>query len=274
MARVSTRALPVFPMKHLGITLLGFLEVIRGIACVIITLALLAGVAAGVAMLFFGKAPAKITVPHLQGSTVPEAERTLQPLGLTLRVTGRDYSPTVKQDTVLRSRPYEGKQVKRGRVVEVVLSLGARSVTLPKVVGLPVDAADGKLADAGLRVAEIRRKASDRPRDEVLEQIPGAGKQVGRDDSIVLIASGGSSFGLVSAKEGAPWVFRRVRITVPRGPALQRVQVLLPDAPEEERTAYDRVHRPGDQVSVSIVARKGWRLQALVMDKQVHETAL
>ena len=65
-----------------------------------------------------------------------------------------------------------------------------------------------------------------------------------------------------------------MRVTVPKGGTLQRVQVIVPDAPDEQRIAYDRVHRPGDQVSVNITGRKGWRVEVRVIEKQVFETTL
>ncbi len=261
-------------MKQAGLLILGVLEVIRGVAGIAITLALLAGVAGGLALGVLGTAPEQVKVPALGRLTVSEASEVVLRSGLTLRVAGREFSGDVQEDRIIRSRPYGGKRVKRGRAVEVIVSLGPRTVSLPKVVGMSLEAAEDRLGQVGLRVSEVRRAASAAPRDQVLEQHPAAGETVGRRDGVVLVASGGAGFGIIEVADGPAWVFRRVRITVPRGAPLQRLQVTLPDAPDEQRAAYDRVQRPGDEVSVSIAGRKGWHVEVRLADKQVFETTL
>lgn len=249
-------------------------EMLRGVVGMALTLAVIGGGAAAMIMLLLGGPPRQVTVPKLEGLTVAEAEKRLAGEGLKLRVAGREHHPEAREDTIARTEPRAGKSVKSGRVVQVFISLGPRTVKMPKVTGLTVTAAERALHDAGLMVEEIRRKTSEEARDIVLEQHPAAGLQVERQEGVVLVASGGERFGIIETSEGPPWVFKRLRLVVPKAPPLQRVQVLLKEGGGEERVLYDRVHKPGDEVRVSIAGRKGWRVRAKVVDKQVFEQEL
>lgn len=261
-------------MKTVAAILLGMLEVARGIAIVAVSLGLFAGAVAGIALTVLGTRAEQASVPKLQGLTEADADDLLVARGLSLEVVGREYHADVKQDGIIRCNPYEGKRVKRGRAVECVLSLGPRTVLVPRLVGLSIASAEARLGKSGLFVDDIRRERSDSPRNQVLRQHPAAGAKVGRSEGVILVASGGSRFGVVEASSGASWVFKRVRLTVPRGAPLQRVRMTLRPSEGEERTAYDRVHRPGDSVRVNIVGRRGWRIQVSVCEKKALEAAL
>lgn len=254
--------------------LLGFLEFVRGLAGIAVTLALFAAAGALIVMGLMGTTPKPVKVPTLRGLPATDAQKVAAAAGLQLKVTGREFDPKVGQDRVIATKPYEGKRVKRGRVVECIVSNGPRSVLMPKVEGLTLPAAEERLGQKGLGIGEVRREASDVPVDQVLGQDPGAGSQVERGHGIILTVSGGQDFGRVVDPDGTTWLYRRVRVTVPRGAPLQRVQVILHDSDGNDDTIYDRVHRPGDAVSVDLIGRSGWRVEVLVTDKQVFSERL
>lgn len=249
-------------------------EMLRGVVGTALTLGVIGGAAAVIVMALLGGPPKQVMVPDLKGLTVAEAEKRLEAEGLKLRVGGREYDADAPEDTISRTDPHAGKRVKTGRVVQVVISVGPRTVVMPDVTGLTLVAAERRVHDAGLTVEEVRRKASEVAQDIVLEQHPTAGGEVGRDEGVVLVASGGEKFGMMEAPDGPPWVFKRLRLVVPKAPPLQRVRVLLKESGGDERVVYDRVHRPGDEVRVSLVARKGWMVRAKVVDEQVFEQEL
>ena len=155
-------------------------------------------------------------------------------------MAGREYDPKVPAGRVVRCKPYEGKGVKRGRVVECFLSLGPSELEVPKLTGRSLESARERAEEAGLQLADIRRRADSEAPDTVLEQYPAAGEKVPRNTRVVLVASGGPDFGTYEAPDGATWQFRRVRIVVPTEPP--QVQVI----DGESDAAYDRVHKPGD----------------------------
>lgn len=235
----------------------------------VITLALFVGLGAGTAMVLFGTNTEQVRVPKLTGLTVEQAEDALRSRGLELETTGREYHASIPQDHIIRTKPYEGKRVKANREIKCVISLGSADVKVPRVVGLGYREAEERVRKAGLRIEEIRRTSSSEPRDRVLKQSPDAGKKAGRSEGMVLVVSGGPKFGTIQIVGEEKWLSKRVRLTVPKGPPLQRVEVTLIPGSGEEETAYDRVHRPGDEVRVNLLARPGWRLKVLLHGNEV-----
>jgi beta-lactam-binding protein with PASTA domain len=260
-------------MRTLSAIALVIVELLRGVAVLAITLAVFAGATIGLVLVFLGGGGEQEMVPRLEGATATEGTELLEQRGLRFKAGAREYSASTGQDCVVRSKPAEGMRVKRGREVECVMSLGPRSVAVPALTDMTLAAAEGRLRAAGLEVAEIRRKASRRAADEVLEQKPGAGERVDRQQGVVLVASGGPDFGRLPAKEGPDWVFRRLAVTVPQGRPLQRVEVRL-RKPSGDETVYDRVHRPGDKVSVNVTGRVGWRVRVSLSGEQVMDSSL
>jgi serine/threonine-protein kinase len=261
-------------MKRLPPFWSGLLDVVRGVSGLLLILAVFGGAGVVVFMGLWGTSPAPVTVPQIRGLTREEAEKALRARGLTMVVAGREYDAEIGLDRVIRSKPYEGKLVKKGRVVEVILSLGPRTVKMPDVVGMTLPAAEGAINDKGLRIGEIVRRASSEEVDRVLEQTPEAGKAIARSEPVRLVVSGGPDFGKLEDSEGRTWIFRRLRITVPKGPPLQHVEVLVRDDSGEEQTVYDRPHRPGEQAEVNLVVRPGWRVRVKLQDEEVFRQTI
>lgn len=250
------------------------LDVLRGMSGLMLILAAFGGAGIVVLMGLLGTSPAPVTVPQIRGMTAQEAEKALRACGLTMAVVGHEYDAEVGLGRVIRSKPYEGKQVKKGRVVECILSLGPRSVKMPDVVGMTLPAAEGAINDKGLRVGQIVRRASSKDADLVLEQNPEAGKAVARSEPVKLVVSGGPDFGRIEDAEGRTWIFRRLRITVPRGPSLQRVEVVVRDGDGDEQTVYDRPHRPGEEAEVNVAVRPGWRVKVRLQDEEIFSQTI
>lgn len=250
------------------------LDVLRGVSGLTLILAAFAGASVVVLMGLLGTSPAQVVVPTIRGMTADEAEKALHARGLRMTVVGHEYDPEVRLDRVIRSKPYEGKQVKKGRVVECVVSLGPHSVKMPAVLGMTLPAAEGRITDKGLHVGELVRRASSKDVDLVLEQTPEAGKTMPRSDPVRLLVSGGADFGKLEDTQGRTWIFRRLRITVPRGPSLQRVEVVVRGQDGDEQTVYDRPHRPGDEADVNVAVRSGWRVKVRLQDEDVYNETI
>lgn len=256
-------------MRTAGAVAQVIFEIIRGLIGILFTLAIFAGIMALATMTFYGTSPQQVHVPRVKGLTLAEAERALTERGLKLKPSGKEYHATIPADHVIRTKPYEGKRVKRGRSVECVISMGSREVRVPSVTGLNLELAEQKLRNAGLMIDDIRRQAGDQPRDRVIKQDPAPGTAVARNKGVVLVVSGGPDFGKLEVADGPDWYFRRIRLIVPKGPALQRVHAVVITDDGDERPAYDRVHRPGDEVRVNIAVRSGWRVRVELMGKEI-----
>jgi hypothetical protein len=96
---------------------------------------------------------------------------------------------------------------------------------------------------------------------------------------VVAHTSGGPDFGIVQVpaededEDPRVAVFRRIVIVVPRGDALQRVEV-LEGYGEDLETTYDRLHRPGDRIKLDTHGRPGKRVKILIDGDEVLTTKL
>ena len=72
----------------------------------------------------------KIKVPNLVGKTEGEAKQILEESGLKCKVTARRESKKYDEGYVIEQNPEEGKRVKKGYDVEILVSSGKKSEPL------------------------------------------------------------------------------------------------------------------------------------------------
>ncbi|WEK14142.1 MAG: Stk1 family PASTA domain-containing Ser/Thr kinase [Candidatus Microbacterium phytovorans] len=120
-------------------------------AWLLILVLLMAG-AAGGAGWWFGSGPGSlVAVPGLAGATFSDAESTLADLGL-VAVKGGEHSLDVAEGRTIRTDPGEGTRLPKDADVEVILSLGPATATLPALQDRTVDEVTALLADANIEV--------------------------------------------------------------------------------------------------------------------------
>ncbi|MBO0909383.1 Stk1 family PASTA domain-containing Ser/Thr kinase [Arthrobacter sunyaminii] len=100
--------------------------------------------------LFISQGPSTVVIPDLAGKTEPEARDTLRSLGLQGGTTNEANSATVAAGRVLSTTPATGASVPPGTTVDLVLSTG--NVTVPDLVGSPLENAQIILADPTLQL--------------------------------------------------------------------------------------------------------------------------
>ena len=141
-------------------------------------------------LLVVSKGRERYEVPRLVNTQAAALRDTLAPLTLKSRST-QDWSETVPKGAVISQKPAAGTPVKRGAVVEVVVSRGRRPITVPDVRGLPLDEAKAKLTAAGLDVARADDVNHDTvPTGHVVSQKPTKGTLF-RGDEVTLVVSKG-----------------------------------------------------------------------------------
>ena len=141
-------------------------------------------------LLVVSKGPERYQVPRLVNTKAAALRDALAPLTLKSRST-EDWSETVPKGAVISQKPAAGTPVKRGAVVEVVVSRGRRPITVPDVRGLPLDEAKAKLTAAGLDVARGDDVNHDTvPTGHVVSQKPTKGTLF-RGDEVTLVISKG-----------------------------------------------------------------------------------
>ncbi|HEY2639293.1 MAG TPA: Stk1 family PASTA domain-containing Ser/Thr kinase [Streptosporangiaceae bacterium] len=143
------------------------------LATVVVVLA-----AAIIAIKYIGSSATGVTVPTLQGDTVPQAKAALTRLGFTPGTTTFKASTLVPKNHVIGTRPAAGATESRGTTINIVASSGIGNVTVPSVLGLPEAAAKLKITNAHLTPkVEIGHSSSYGP-GQVIDQSPASGMSV------------------------------------------------------------------------------------------------
>lgn len=136
-----------------------------------------------------------VATPDVAGVPLREAADRLQDLGLRVRndPTTSQPDPRIPKGAVIEQRPPAGARVKRGGLIDLIISTGPESATVPDVVGTEVQAALVSLVAAGLEAGATLRVASiDLPAGRVVETIPPAGAAASRGAAISLVVSEGA----------------------------------------------------------------------------------
>ena len=134
-----------------------------------------------------------ITVPSVAGQTFDSADSTLQQVGL---VTARQdvFDPDVPEGRVIRTDPEPGTVLNQGSdlMIDVYVSLGKQTVSIPDVGGQPAADATTALTTLGLTVGTTTKENSaTAPTDAVIRTDPAAGTASFVGDSINLVISSG-----------------------------------------------------------------------------------
>ena len=151
------------------------------IAAIVGGLVLLALVVVGVVLLNQGKdtespsaTPPPVPVPVLVNQTREAATAALTTVGLTVGEVTTAESDTVAEGSVISSDPAAGTQVPAQSAVDLVVSSGLGTITVPEVVGLTEDRATSNLRSAGFTGSINSREApSLQPEGQVVAIDPG-----------------------------------------------------------------------------------------------------
>jgi serine/threonine-protein kinase len=158
----------------------------------IIILAIVLGIASG--LLYglrgnlFGQ---EVQVPDVKGESYSDAAKILSEKGIKLNFVNKIHSD-VEKDHVISQRPEADETVKKGREIEVVLSLGREMVKVPNVVGDTLEDATFKLKNEGLDVGDVTKvNDADTPEGIIVNQSPKRGESVPLGERVdVTISSG------------------------------------------------------------------------------------
>jgi len=139
--------------------------------------------------LFVSNGPSTVEVPDVLGLTEDDAKRRVRRAALR-PVTDRESSTRVPEGTVIRTDPGSGTAIERGSRVTLIVSAGAKEVTVPDVTGQDQTDAVRQLRAEGLSVV-VRECESSEPVDSVIEQSPAGGQSVDEGSTVTLFVSNG-----------------------------------------------------------------------------------
>lgn len=134
--------------------------------------------------------PKTIMMPNIKLMSARDAALKLKPLKLKLKVIKRESSNTYVENTILEANPAYKQQIKEGSTVNVIISSGSRTVTVPSLIGHSVqEAKDDFLAPLGLQLREpVKRAYSDRYRaGQIMDQTPDKGMTIEKDSGKVTV---------------------------------------------------------------------------------------
>lgn len=119
--------------------------------------------------------PPKIPVPDVAGFEGSVAERLLAAAGLTVSRAESVQAPTPR-GVVMQTRPAAGAILVPGGAVELIVSRGQPTITVPDLLGLGQGDARARLELEGLRLGTVtRRRTPDASPGSVVGQRPAAG---------------------------------------------------------------------------------------------------
>jgi eukaryotic-like serine/threonine-protein kinase len=170
-----------------------------GALIAIVIMALLAGGAyLIVTMLTDDGAGDLVAVPNVVEMPEAEARQTLEDAGLVVDNVRRRATDRVEPGIVLEQNPAADRQVEPGSEVDLIVSAAPRPVVVPSLDGLPLDAAEATLANAGLELGDVREENDETvPEDRIISQSPEAFSEVPRGSAVDVVVSTGPSVVIV-----------------------------------------------------------------------------
>ncbi len=133
--------------------------------------------------------PENIEVPQIAGKKLDEAVVLLSKNNLSLRVTGEKYSDKVPPNVVISQVPSPGIKVQKNRSIEVVISKGGKTISVPSVVGMEFREAKVFLSQGGLKIGCLSHIYSSVPQDEIIAQDPSPNEEIYEEEGISLLIS-------------------------------------------------------------------------------------
>jgi serine/threonine-protein kinase len=115
----------------------------------------------------------EVSVPDLAGMTLEAASASVEPVELVLAVAEQRHDPAVPSGRVLQQTPPAGSDVRRGRKIKLVLSLGGKVLEVPDLVGQASRAVEIELRQQEFVPGDQARAFSTyAPSGDVIAQVP------------------------------------------------------------------------------------------------------
>jgi serine/threonine-protein kinase len=131
-----------------------------------------------------------VKVPGVVGQLLGEARIRLEKAHLTVSNVVEQPHPTLGPGMVIAQSMAEGTEVRAGTGLELKVSKGAETVTVPAVVGKSLSKAKDLLTQAGLTLGQVRHASDDdRSPGIVLEQKPAATQTLGKGMAVDLVVN-------------------------------------------------------------------------------------
>ncbi len=115
----------------------------------------------------------KVTVPSLIGKSITGAEELLIETGFSLEVTGEEHNEKIPKGLVLKQDIEQGKRIKKGSGIKVVVSSGKEQFTTPYFEDMDIKDVKMTLKKLGMETGKTTWVHSDHvARNRVITQRP------------------------------------------------------------------------------------------------------
>ena len=151
----------------------------------------------GIVMPVLTRHGSEFALPDFTGQRVVDAQIMLKDLDLEFEISSEEYSPGEEKGVILGQFPIADTEVKAGRTIKFVVSLGQKMVPIPDLAGLSVRQAILNLETAKMELGEIAWAFSDTlPERVVVFSYPAAGTEIPLGSPVNLMVNRGraSSF--------------------------------------------------------------------------------
>ena len=140
-----------------------------------------------------GVIPKDEKVPNVLGMVYEDAESELIRAGFRAeRGETRNHAAS-PAGTVLEQTPPPGARELAGTTINLVVSGGQRTGSVPNVVGMPRADAETAIEGAGYSVGEVVEQPSNQPRGEVIGTRPRGGERAQQPSTVSIIVSAGQN---------------------------------------------------------------------------------
>ena len=152
----------------------------------------------GVVGLVVSKGQERILLTALKGTTPDIASQKIADLGLSVGEIIENFDSVVEAGFVIGTNPKEQTPVKRGSIVNIIVSKGIEKVSLSSYLGKGGEQALSELTESGFDV-EIEYKFSENIfRGQVISQSPEGSNSIEKGSKILLAVTKGPEFVFVS----------------------------------------------------------------------------
>jgi len=196
-----------------------------------------------------------ISVPQVDNLSLATAQAKIVQAGLVVGKVTPQTSQTVAANHVISTNPSNGSNVPAKSVINITVSKGIGSKTVPRVVGQSQLNAESALTKAGLQY-NVNNVTSSQPVGQVVRQSPPAGSQVAPGSSVTIYVSQGgvaipavigqSQAAATAALEAKGFQVQPVTATAPAGFTPGDVFAMSPSS--------GSVVPPGTTVTIDIAA--------------------
>ena len=115
----------------------------------------------------------RVTLPDLAGQKLDYALNILTESHLTLKEVQRQVDPRIPKDYIIAQNPPTGTKLKRKGIVQVVVSQGIETATIPNLIGKSWRDTTRILARQRFRIGKVAyAHAADVPIDTIITQTP------------------------------------------------------------------------------------------------------